>query len=131
MLGATSSYPLLNLFWTMLMIFLFVIWIFILFQVFVDIFRSRDMGGGVKAIWVIFVILLPFLGVLVYLLARGGKMHEHQVAAAKEQEQAMQNYIRQAGGTDTADQLAKLHDLKEKGGLTDAEYEAAKAKLIS
>ena len=124
-----SSYPLLNLFWTMLMIFLFVFWIFILIQIVVDIFRSHDMGGWAKALWLIFI--LPFLGVLVYLIARGGKMQQHQVEAAKEQQQAFNSYVQQAAGTSTADQLATLAKLKDDGTLTDAEFEAQKAKLLS
>jgi ABC-type multidrug transport system fused ATPase/permease subunit len=126
-----SSYPLLNLFWTMLMIFLFVFWIFILIQIVVDIFRSHDMGGWAKALWLIFILILPFLGVLVYLIARGGKMQQHQVEAAKEQQQAFNSYVQQAAGTSTADQLATLAKLKDDGTLTDAEFEAQKAKLLS
>ena len=126
-----SSYPLLNLFWTMLMIFLFVFWIFILIQIVVDIFRSHDMGGWAKALWLIFILILPFLGVLVYLIARGGKMQQHQVEAAKEQQQAFNSYVQQAAGTSTADQLATLATLKDDGTLTDAEFEAQKAKLLS
>jgi predicted PurR-regulated permease PerM len=126
-----SSYPLLNLFWTMLMIFLFVFWIFILIQIVVDIFRSHDMGGWAKALWLIFILILPFLGVLVYLIARGGKMQQHQVEAAKEQQQAFNSYVQQAAGTSTADQLATLAKLKDNGTLTEAEFEAQKAKLLS
>ena len=126
-----SSYPLLNLFWTMLMIFLFVFWIFILIQIVVDIFRSHDMGGWAKALWLIFILILPFLGVLVYLIARGGKMQQHQVEADKEQQQAFNSYVQQAAGTSTADQLATLAKLKDNGTLTDAEFEAQKAKLLS
>src|SRR5580698_2060457 len=103
-----STYPLLDLFWTMLEIFLFFIWIFLLFWVFMDIFRSRDMGGGAKALWVIFIIILPFLGIFVYLIARGGSMHERQVAAAQAQQQAFDSYVRETAGTSSADQLAKL-----------------------
>ena len=76
-----SSYPILDAFLTMLYFFLFIIWIWLLITVFIDIFRSRDMGGWAKALWVIFVIVLPFLGVFVYLIARGGKMHERAAAA--------------------------------------------------
>ena len=126
-----SSYPLLNLFWTMLMIFLFVFWIFILIQIVVDIFRIHDMGGWAKALWLIFILILPFLGVLVYLIARGGKMQQHQVEAAKEQQQAFNSYVQQAAGTSTADQLATLATLKDNGTLTDAEFEAQKAKLLA
>ena len=76
MLAASYQYPILDFFLTMLYFFLFIIWIWLLFMVFVDIFRSHDLGGWAKALWVIFIIVLPFLGVFVYLIARGGKMHE-------------------------------------------------------
>ena len=111
----------------MLYFFLFIIWIWLLITVFVDIFRSHDMGGVAKALWVIFVIILPFLGVFVYLIARGGKMHERAAQQAAEQQKAFDAYVKQAAGTsgdDTADQLSKLADLKAKGVITDAEFEA-------
>lgn len=126
-----SSYPLLDLFWTILFFFVFFLWIFLLIQVIVDVFRSHDMGGFAKAIWVLFIIILPFLGVLVYLIARGGKMHEHQLQAAKQQQEAFTAYVKETAGTNSADELAKLADLKDKGVITDAEFEAQKAKLLS
>ena len=128
------SYPLLDLFWTMLWFFLFFVWIWLLIVVFADIFRSHDMGGFAKALWVIFVIILPFLGVFIYLIARGGKMQEHADEQAKDQDQAMRSYIQDvnaSSGGGTADQLAKLNDLKNQGVLTDAEFEAQKAKLLT
>jgi ABC-type multidrug transport system fused ATPase/permease subunit len=125
------TYPLLSIFWTMLEIFFFIIWIYLLFIVFVDIFRSNDMGGLAKALWVIFVIVLPYLGVFVYLIARGGKMHERAAAQAKQQQKAFDSYVQQAaGGSSTADQLSKLADLKEKGTITEAEFASEKAKLL-
>ena len=129
-----SSYPLLDLFWTMLWFFLFIVWIWLLIVVFADIFRSHDIGGFAKALWVIFIIILPFLGVFVYLIARGGKMQEHAVQQAKDQDQAMRAYIQDVNATSgggTADQLARLNDLKNQGVLTDAEFEAEKAKLLA
>ncbi len=129
-----SSYPVLDAFLTMLYFFLFIIWIWLLITVFMDIFRSHDMGGGAKALWVIFVIILPFLGVFVYLIARGGKMHERAAATAAEQQKAFDSYVREAAGTegaDTASQLSKLADLKSQGVLTDAEFETQKAKLLA
>ncbi len=124
-------YPEQSLFWTMLEFFLFVIWIWILIAIFSDIFRSHDMSGWEKALWVIFVIVLPFLGILVYLIARGGKMQEHAVKDAAQQKQAFDSHVREVAGTSPVDELAKLADLKEKGVLTDAEFEAQKAKLLS
>ena len=90
------------------------------------------MGGGAKALWVIFVIILPFLGILVYLIARGGKMHERAEQAAQAQQKAFDDYVKQtAGAGSSSDELAKLADLKAKGVLTDAEFEAQKAKILS
>jgi len=127
-----DTYPLLNIFWTMLMFVGFVIFIWLLIAVFVDIFRSHDMGGFAKAIWVIFVIVLPLLGILIYLIARGSKMHEHAVQQAEAQQQAFDAAVRDAAGSGgTADELAKLAQLHQDGTLSDAEYEAQKAKLLA
>jgi ABC-type multidrug transport system fused ATPase/permease subunit len=128
------TYPLADLFGTMLGLFVFFIWFWLLIVIFGDIFRSRDMGGGAKALWVIFVIVLPFLGIFVYLIARGGKMHERAEQAAQQQQKAFDDYVKQAAGApggNSADQLAKLADLKTQGVLTDAEFEAQKAKILS
>jgi hypothetical protein len=129
-----SSYPILDIFLTTLYFFLFIIWIWLLIMVFMDVFRSHDMGGLAKALWVIFIIILPFLGVFVYLIARGGKMHERQAQQAAQQQQAFDQYVKQAAGTpgsSTADQLSKLSDLKSQGVLTDAEFDAQKAKILA
>ena len=134
MLAATYQYPILDVFLTMLEVFLFIIWIWLLIMVFSDIFRSHDLGGWAKALWVIFIIILPFLGVFVYLIARGGKMHERAAAQAAQQQKAFDQYVQQAAGTpgaSTADQLSKLADLKSQGVLTDAEFEAQKAKILA
>ena len=126
-----SDYPLLNAFWTIFVFFLFVFWLFILFRIIMDIFRSHDLGGWGKALWFIFILFLPFLGVLVYLIARGGKMQERDVQMAQQQDEAFKQYVQQAAGGGTADELAKLADLKAKGTITDAEFDAAKAKLLT
>jgi hypothetical protein len=128
------TYPLLSLFWTMLEFFLFFLWIYLLIIIFGDIFRSHDMGGLAKAVWVLFVIILPFLGVLVYLIARGGSMHERAEKQVEQAQQQFDEYVKKtagASGSSSADQLAKLADLKEKGLLTDAEFETQKAKLLA
>jgi putative oligomerization/nucleic acid binding protein/phospholipase D-like protein len=126
------TYPLLSIFWTMLEFFVFFLWIYLLIVIFSDIFRSHDMGGFAKAVWVLFVIILPYIGVLIYLIVRGGSMHERAVAQAQRQQQAFDDYVRQAaGGSSQAEELTKLADLKEKGVLSDAEFEAQKAKLLS
>ncbi len=127
-----SDYPLLNMFWTIFIFFIIFLWIFIAIQCVIDIFRSHDMGGVAKAIWLIFIFFLPMLGVLIYLLARGGKMQQHQIEAAKAQQEAFNSYVKQAAGTEntSADELSKLADLKSKGVITDAEFEAQKAKIL-
>jgi hypothetical protein len=129
-----SSYPLLDAFLTMLWIFLFIIWIWLLIMVFSDIFRSRDLSGWGKALWVIGIIILPWLGVLIYLIARGGKMHERQIQAAQAQQEAFRQYVQEtatSSSTSTADQLAKLADLRDKGVITPAEFETEKAKALA
>jgi len=134
MLAASYQYPILDFFLTMLYFFLFIIWIWLLITVFIDIFRSHDMGGWAKALWVIFIIILPFLGVFVYLIARGGKMHERAARDAAQQQKAFDEYVRQAAGTSgnsTAEQLSKLADLKSQGVITDAEFEAQKSKILA
>ena len=112
------SYPLGGVFLSMLYFFLFFIWIWLLFTVFFDIFRSRDLSGGIKALWVIFVIILPYLGVFVYLIARGGKMHERKLQEAAQQKTAFDQYVKEAAGTsggDVASELSKLADLRVPG----------------
>ena len=127
-----NTYPLLDFLWTMIEIFFFIIWIWLAIMVFVDIFRSHDMGGVAKALWVLFVIILPFLGVFVYLIARGGGMQQRAADQAAREQQAFDAYVRQtAGSGGSADELAKLADLKAKGVLSDAEFEAQKAKLLA
>ena len=127
------DYPILGLFWTMLIFFLWIAWLMLLFKVIFDIFRSHDMGGVAKAFWAIFVIIIPWLGVLVYLIARGRSMQERDIDAMNAEQEAMNSYIRQTAGTSTsaADELAKLSDLKAKGVLTDAEFQQQKAKLLA
>ena len=126
------SYPLLGAFWTIFEIFLWILWFWVLIYVFVDIFRSRDLSGWGKALWFIFVLIIPLIGVLVYLIARGGKMHEHAVQEAKQQDQEFRAYVQQAAGTgNSADQLAKLADLRDRGVITPEEFEREKAKVLS
>ncbi len=117
----------------MIWFFLFFIWIWLLIVVFSDIFRSSDLSGWGKALWTIFVIVLPYLGVFVYLIARGHKMQEHAVAAAQAQDTAARQYIQGVAGTNSspADQIARLADLKADGVISDAEFQAGKAKALS
>jgi putative oligomerization/nucleic acid binding protein/phospholipase D-like protein len=119
--------------WSFIWFFLFFIWIWLLIVVFSDIFRSHDLGGFAKFLWVIFVIFLPYLGVFVYLIARGHKMSEHALEAAQAQDAAARAYIQQAAGTQgsAADELQRLADLKAQGVIDDAEFQRLKAKAIS
>jgi hypothetical protein len=118
--------------WDMLWFFLFLVWIWLLITVFADIFRSPDLGGWAKALWTIFVIVLPYLGVFVYLIARGHKMQEHAVQQAKAQDAAAREYIQSVSGgsKSVADEVARLAELRDKGVLTDEEFQAAKAKAL-
>jgi len=120
-----------QVFWSMLWFFLFFIWIWLLITVFADIFRSHDLSGVAKTIWVLFVILVPYLGVFVYLIARGHKMQEHAVEAAQAQDLAMRQYVQTVAAVSPADEVAKLADLKAKGVIDDAEYERLKAKALA
>ncbi len=125
-LAASSSYPLLNLFWTMFIFFLWVIWIWILIWVFIDIFRSRDLSGWAKALWFLFVLFIPLIGVLVYLIARGGSMQER---AAQQQDADFRSYA--SSPASTADQLAKLADLRDRGVISAEDFEREKAKVLA
>jgi hypothetical protein len=121
-----------QVFWSMVWFFLFFIWIWLLIMIFSDIFRSRDLSGWGKALWSIFVIFLPYLGVFVYLIARGGKMQQHAMEQAQQQDAAMRSYVQSVtgDGAGTADQLAQLAKLRDQGVLTEAEFQQAKAKAI-
>ncbi|WP_103533070.1 SHOCT domain-containing protein [Streptomyces sp. SM11] len=134
-----DDYPLLNVFLTMLYLFLWVMWFFLLFKVITDLFRDHSLNGWAKAGWLVLVILLPYLGVLVYLVVRGRSMHERDEKLAKDSEAAFRSYVRDAaasqggsgGGSDHVNDLAKLAELKDKGALNAEEYERAKAKLLA
>jgi membrane protein implicated in regulation of membrane protease activity len=130
--SSSYSYPLLGVFWTILEIFLWVIWIWILIWVFIDIFRSHDLSGWGKALWFLFVLFIPLIGVLVYLIARGGKMQEHAAQQAQRDDQQFRAYVKEAAGPEsTADQLAKLADLRDRGVISAAEFEREKAKILA
>ncbi|MFE4451574.1 SHOCT domain-containing protein [Streptomyces sp. NPDC056796] len=134
-----DDYPLLNLFLTMMYVFLWVLWFFLLFKVVSDIFQDHSLGGWAKAAWVIFVIVLPYVGVLVYLIARGRGMGRREAEHAKDREAAFRQYVRQAarddgdagtGGGHVSD-LARLAELKDRGHLSQEEYQKAKEKLLA
>jgi ABC-type multidrug transport system fused ATPase/permease subunit len=130
--SSSYSYPVLGVFWTIFLIFLWVIWIWILITVFIDIFRSRDLSGWAKALWFIFVLFIPMIGVLVYLIARGGKMHQRAEREAQHQEREFRSYVQEAAGSATpADQLAKLADLRDRGVISAEEFDREKAKILA
>ena len=131
-LASGYSYPLLGAFWTIFEIFLWIIWFWILITIFIDIFRSHDLNGWEKALWFLFVLFIPLIGVLVYLIARGGKMHERAVRDQQQQEQQFRTYVQETASSATpADQLAKLADLRDRGAITPEEFEREKAKVLS
>jgi len=131
-LASGYNYPLLDFFWTIFEIFLWVIWIWILIWIFIDIFRSHDLSGWAKALWFLFVLFIPLIGVLVYLIVRGGSMHDRAVQQAQRQDQEARAYIRDAAGTQSsADQLTKLAGLRDQGVITADEFEREKVKILS
>jgi hypothetical protein len=124
--------PLWELFVAMLWFFVLVAWISLVVEVFRDIFRSEDLRGGTKAVWTVAVLLLPLLGVFVYLIARGGEMHDRELRAAAGSDRARQAYIRGVVGVPSrADELAKLAQLRDRGVLDVPEYENQKAMLLA
>jgi hypothetical protein len=129
MIGTTwgVGQVLLTIFW----VAVFFIWIMLLINVFADIFRSHDLGGLAKALWVIFLVFFPYLGVFVYLIARGDEMTHRSLAAMQQNQAAAQTYIQEAAATTDADELAKLADLKQSGHITDDEFQKMKAKIVS
>jgi hypothetical protein len=125
-----ADYPLLDVFWTMLWFFVFILWIWVIVGIITDIFRSHDLGGFSKAFWLLFVIFLPILGVLAYLIARGSKMHEHAAADAQAQDTAFRSYVQEAAGG-SASELSKLADLRDRGVLTEEEFQGEKARILA
>ena len=122
----------LDFFWLMLWFFLWIIWIWMLIRVFADIFRS-EMSGGAKAAWTLFVLVLPFLGVLIYLITQGDDMRRRDIESAAAADKAQRDYIREAAGASggVADELERLAALKERGVLSDEEFQDQKAKLLA
>ncbi|HEY7256741.1 MAG TPA: SHOCT domain-containing protein [Solirubrobacterales bacterium] len=110
--------------------FLLVIWIWILFTIITDLFRDHELSGWWKAVWVFFLIFLPFITALIYLIARGDGMRERTVKAQADAKKHFDEYVRQTANTSPADELHKLNELKEKGALSDQEFQEAKAKLL-
>lgn len=132
-LAASTNYPVLDAFWTILEIFAFVVWFWLLFVVLTDVFRSSDMSGWAKAAWTIFVLVVPLIGILVYLIARGGSMQRRAARQASEQDDAFRKYVQEAAGTSSspADQLARLADLRQRGVISTDEFEQEKSKVLA
>jgi hypothetical protein len=127
-----ADYPFLDILWTMFIFFLFIIWIWILITVFADIFRRKDIGGGMKAIWIIFVIVLPYLGVLIYLIANHDGMADRNIAQIQKQQQATDAYIQSvAGSGGAAAEIEKAKGLLDSGAITQAEFDAIKQKALA
>jgi len=125
-----SDYPFLDILWTMFIFFLFIIWIWILITVFADIFRRRDIGGGSKALWIIFVIVLPYLGVLVYLIANHDGMADRNVQQMQKQQEATDAYIKSVAGGAAAE-IQKAKGLLDSGAITQAEFDSIKQKALA
>lgn len=126
-----SSYPFLDVLWTMFIFFLWVIWFWLLITVFADLFRRNDTSGFAKVAWVVFVIVLPYLGVLVYLLVQHGGMAERNVKAAEAQQQQFDSYVQSVAKTDPAEQITKAKALLADGTITQAEFDQLKEKALS
>jgi uncharacterized membrane protein len=127
------DYPILGAFWTMLLVFLWVMWFFLLFRVIVDIFRDDDLSGWAKAGWLVLVLVLPYVGVFVYILARGGSMGSRERHEARARQEEMNSYIREAageGGRSEVEELAKLSEIKARGDISDEEFQRAKEKIL-
>jgi hypothetical protein len=130
MVPMAADYPFLDVLWSMIIFFFWVIWIWIVITVLIDIFRRDDIGGGSKALWVIFVVILPWLGVLVYLIAQHDGMRERSMRQAQEQKQQFDSYVREAAGG-SADQIAKAKDLLDAGVIDQDEFARLKAKALA
>jgi hypothetical protein len=129
------DYPLLSVFWSMLLFFLWIMWFVLLFRVVVDIFRDDDMSGWAKAGWLVLTVLLPFLGVFVYVIARGKNMGRREIAQARAQQEAFDARIRQAAGSEgrssSVDELARLSEIRDRGAITDDEFRKAKELVLT
>jgi hypothetical protein len=127
-----ADYPFMDVLWTMIIFFAWVAWIWMLIVIFTDVFRRQDIGGWAKAAWCAFMIILPFLGVLVYLIAEHKGMAERQAHEVESAQQQTDQYIRSvAGGNGAADQIAKGKELLDSGAITQAEFDSLKARALA
>ncbi|QGV80107.1 SHOCT domain-containing protein [Streptomyces ficellus] len=128
------DFPLLGAFWTMLMVFLWIMWFVLLFRIVSDIFRDDELSGWAKTGWLVFCILLPFLGVFVYVIARGKNMGRREIAQARAQQEEFNAYIRKTAGGDgssSVDELARLSEIRDRGAITDEEFRKAKELVLA
>jgi Short C-terminal domain/Phospholipase_D-nuclease N-terminal len=125
-----ADYPFMDVLWSMIIFFFWVIWIWIVITVLMDVFRRHDIGGFAKALWVIFVVILPWLGVLIYLIAQHDGMRERSIKQAQAQQDTFDSYVRETAGG-SADEIAKAKDLLDAGTITQAEFDALKAKALA
>lgn len=127
------QYPLLDAFFSIMWFFLWVLWIFLVVRILFDIFASKDLGGWGKAGWTIFVVVLPFIGAFCYLIVRGNDMHERQYRAGQAQDREFRSYVRDAAGpgNGSADELGKLADLRDRGVISEEEFQQGKAKVLA
>jgi Short C-terminal domain/Phospholipase_D-nuclease N-terminal len=130
-LADSTSYPALSVFWSIVEVFLWVLWFWILIMVLIDLFRSPDLSGWAKALWFLFVLFIPMIGVIAYLIVRGGSMHERAARQAKQEDQAFRSYVQEAAGPKSAaDEITKLSALRDQGVITAGEFEREKAKVL-
>ncbi|HKN45160.1 MAG TPA: SHOCT domain-containing protein, partial [Propionibacteriaceae bacterium] len=125
-----ADYPFMDVLWSMIIFFFWVIWIWIVITVLIDVFRRHDIGGWAKAAWVIFVVILPWLGVLIYLIAEHDGMRERSMKQAQAQRQEFDEYVRDTAGGSVAE-IAKAKELLDSGSITQEEFEAIKAKALA
>jgi hypothetical protein len=127
-----ADYPFLDVIWTMFIFFLWILWFWLLFTVFADIFRRRDIGGGGKTLWILFCIFLPFLGVFIYLISQGSHMAERNMSQVQAQQAAMDQYVREtAGSGGAAGEIERAKNLLDSGAITQDEYNAIKTKALA
>jgi hypothetical protein len=126
-----ADYPFLDVLWTMLIFFAWIIWFWLLITVFADLFRRHDIGGGRKTIWIIFVILLPFLGVFIYLISQGTSMAERNVKSMEAAQAQQADYIKSVAGGGAAEEIDKAKKLLDSGAISQAEFDSIKAKALA
>ena len=128
-----ADYPFLDALWTMFIFFIWVAWLFLLFRILFDVFRRHDIGGGKKTLWVLFLVFVPFIGVLVYVIAEGSNMSGRDIEQAKAQQAQFDDYVKSVaaeGGGGSASEIAKAKELLDSGAITQAEFDAIKAKAL-